>query len=272
MVQASTVAVAVAVLGAASTLAVPQFGAGDFLEAREVYDDNALEARGFFGLFGGSKKKTTTATAAPAATPLAAVKPVADAPIPPYSSLKEAAAAKPAAGGAMPTVTRHLRAKPTQCKAGEKASWDKVKHKPIHGSGSSRAAAHPAHNPVAARAVAPTAAAPVAGAPVVKPTPAPVAEGATSGKTPFGQGKVIGTRTTKGADGHKTVVHVLPPRRTRCYAEPTAAASSHGSSASRLEVPEGAAQHALGAHRHAAEAKLVARAADIIAEYLNQLD
>jgi hypothetical protein len=269
MVQASTVAVAVAVLGAASTLAVPQFGAGDFLEAREVYDDNALEARGFFGLFGGSKKKSASATATAAATPLAA-KPVAGAPIVP--PLKEAAAVKPAAGGAMPTVTRHLRAKPTQCKAGEKASWDKANHKPIHGSGSSRAAAHPAHNPVAARAVAPTAAAPVAGAPIVKPTPAPAAEGATTGKTPFGQGKVIGTRTTKGANGHKTVVHVLPPRRTRCYAEPTAAASSHGSSASKLEVPEGAAQHALGAHHHAAEAKLVARAVDILAEYLNQLD
>lgn len=260
----STLAVAVVALSAASTLAVPNFGAGDFLEARDFYDDNALAARGFFDFFKGKKaaSKTSTSLTPTAFTPGAA---------------KEAVAANPA-GGALPTVTRHLRPKPTECKVGEKPSWDKVKHAPIHHSSrlsSSEKAqqplapgAAPAAPPLAVRSAVPAGSS--AGA-TTQPTPAPQGTGP---KKAFGAKDVIATRTMVGKDNHKTVVHVLPPRTTRCYAAaPTGHASAN--SLSRTASHE-TAEHALPgapAHLHPeAHAKLLARAADIIAEYLNQLD
>jgi hypothetical protein len=237
MVQASTLAVAVVALSAASTLAIPNHAAGgDFLEARGFYDDNMLAERGLFDwLKGKSSKKSSTSSASATST----------------SAAKGAATSSAGAHkGALPTVTRHLRAKPTECKSGEKPSWDKVNHVPIHGSRSSSQQPLAAAAPhLAARSAV---AAPSGGAAAPGPTPAPVT-GAATPKKVFGEKDIIGTRTTKGKDGNKTVVHVLPPTRTRCYAT-TSTGSATGSREEHVK-------------------KLAARAvADIVANYINQLD
>jgi hypothetical protein len=78
----------------------------------------------------------------------------------------------------------------------------------------------------------------------------------------------------KGKNGHKTVVHVLPPRRTRCYAPAATGSASrvaeHGSHEKQALPEHGAAAAAHGAAPPSA--KLVARAVDLLAEYLNELD
>jgi len=227
MVHATpTLAVAVVALSAVSTMAIPNYGAGDFIDARDIYDDNALAARGFFDRF--RAKKTAASTNAAQTTP------------------STSSAAGHRAGDALPTVTRHLRAKPTACKVGQKPSW------PVHSSRSQALAAPAAAPPqLAARSATPVAN--DAGA-ITRPTPAPHAAAAEPAS------HVIGTRTTTGKNGEKTVVHVLPPTRTRCFATTPTGAAASGSRVERLP------------HHHHGNAKLLARAAGVLAEYINQLD
>lgn len=322
----STVAIAVVALSAASTLAAPhRAAAANYLEARN-YED-LLAERGLFDfLKPKASAKATPSASAPAAasgTPKdtsssasGASSSASGASSSTVGASSSASGTSSSTSGALPTVTRHLRAKPTACKASEKPSWDKVHNAPIHRTGKSSShsssgshakeeassnAAAP-KQPIAARAAQPAHTSSSAASTSASSTSAPSSTSATTtpasstsgtsatitpaptpgtGTGPKAPGKVIGTRTTKGKDGKKTVVHILPPTRTRCFATTPTGATSSTTKPSGHQQKEHEQQKPLtgaGAKPEQAaespneQAQVVARAFDLIAEYINQLD